>query len=188
MWTKLKNLILDILFPQFCLNCEKEGSLLCQDCESLLEISDFHKPFSTFYLKDLYFPCSFQNPLARALIQKFVGKPFIKELSKSLSALILAHFQLLDNKPDFTDFVLMPVPSNRKELKQRGYSPSQELAKELSKSFNIPVVSERESVKDKKILLVDSVYSLNCQLEECAKTLKESGAQEIIGITVARLN
>lgn len=186
MWTKLKNLTLDILFPKFCLNCEAEGSLLCQDCESLLEISGFHIPFSTLHLKDLYFPCSFQNPLAKALIQKFVNEPFIKELAKPLSALILAHFQLMDNKPDLTDFVLIPVPTNKKELKQRGYNPSQELVKELSKSFNVPITSE-ESAKDKKILLVDSIYSQNCPLEEYAKTLKESSVREIQAIVIARI-
>jgi len=38
MWKKF---FLDTIFPQFCLGCGKEGSIICEDCLSLIEISEF---------------------------------------------------------------------------------------------------------------------------------------------------
>ena len=41
-------------------------------------------------------------------------------------------------------------------------------------------------IKQKKIFLIDDVYTTGSTMEECAKTLKQSGAKEIWGIVVAR--
>jgi len=217
MWTEIKTLLLDILFPKFCLNCSREGDYLCDDCQALLEISGFHQKYGTANLKDLYFPLSYQNPLIQNLIQKFKYEPLIKELTKTLSSLIIAHFQLLDNKPDLTDFVLIPVPLSRKKLKWRGFNQAAEIGRELAQFFNLPLISgglikiketvaqvdladeeRRENVKDafrvqnkevvinKKIILVDDVYTTGSTMEECARILREAGALEIIGVVVAR--
>ena len=53
--------------------------------------------------------------LTAELIRRFGYEPFVKELVKPLSSLIIAHFQLMDNKPDFSDFILISVPQSKKE-------------------------------------------------------------------------
>ncbi|MDP2966932.1 MAG: ComF family protein [bacterium] len=152
MWIKIKNLILDILFPKFCFNCEKEGDYLCQDCQELLEISGFHRNYSTQNLDDLYFAVDYKNPLIKKLIQHFKYEPFVKKLAKSLSYLIITHFQLMDNKPNFlpqaqaqrasngADFILIPVPLDKKRLRWRGFNQAEELSKELAKFLKIPLI------------------------------------------------
>lgn len=122
MRIKIKSFILDLFFPKFCLGCQKEGNYLCQDCLATLEISQFRQKYSTKNLTDLYFALPYQNPLIKNLIQRFKYEPFIKELAKPLSSLIINHFQLLDKKPDFfypirdrgssngANFILIPVP------------------------------------------------------------------------------
>ena len=221
MLNKFINFILDLLFPKFCFNCQREGNYLCQDCRATLEISRFHLPYSTQNLKDLYFALPYQNPLVKNLIQKFKYEPFIKELAPTLSSLIIEHFQLLDNKPPFFggghDFILIPVPLEKRKLKRRGFNQAEEIAKELSSSLEIPLFSDcliktrgtipqtdlsaeaRKKnikgaflvrngilVKNKKILLVDDVYTTGSTMEEAARVLKEAGAKEIIGLAVAR--
>ena len=47
-------------------------------------------------------------------------------------------------------------------------------------------VFDIEAVEDRKILLVDDVFTTGYTLNECAKTLKKSGAAEVICITLAR--
>jgi len=153
MWIKIKNLILDILFPKFCFNCEKEGDYLCQDCQELLEISGFHRNYSTQNLDDLYFAVDYKNPLIKKLIKLFKYEPFVKELAKSLSHLIITHFQLMDNKPNFlhqsldqrafngADFILIPVPLDKKRLRWRGFNQAEELSKELDGFFKVPLIS-----------------------------------------------
>ena len=142
MRLNLKNFFLDILFPAFCLNCQKQGSYLCEDCCGMLEISGYHQIYQTSGIKDLYFAVNYQNPLIKNLIQQFKYEPFIKELAKSLSCLIINHFQLLNNKPVLSDFILIPVPLDKKRLKWRGFNQAEEVGKELYKFFNIPLISD----------------------------------------------
>ena len=40
-------------------------------------------------------------------------------------------------------------------------------------------------IKDKKVLLVDDVYTTGATANECAKILKENGAREVSVITIA---
>lgn len=166
---KIKKFLLDILFPKFCFSCGREGSYLCEDCQSILEISQYQyclckKPkrlpegrkcpkCQPKILSALYSALSYQNPLIKELIQKFKYNPFIKELAKPLASLIITHFQLLNNKPsqilacktwegksNFSNFILIPIPLNEKRLRWRGFNQATEISKELSKILEIPLV------------------------------------------------
>ena len=215
MWKKAGNFILEIIFPQFCFNCGIEGTYLCEDCKSILEITGFHQKYSAPNLKDLYFALSYNNHLSKKLIRRFKYEPFVKELAKPLSSLIIAHFQLMDNKPDFSGYSLVPIPLEKRKMKWRGFNQAEEIGKELAEFLKIPLVSDcliktretisqvelpedarKENVKGtfsvknrisgKKILLVDDVYTTGATMTECARVLRESGAKEIIGIAIAR--
>lgn len=212
-----KESILDMFFPKICLSCQKEGEYLCQDCRAMLDISGFHQKYKTPNLADLYYPLSYQNKFLQNLIKKFKYEPFVKELAKTLADLIIEHFQLLDQQPNFNDFILIPAPLARKRLKWRGYNQSEEIGKHLAEFFKIPLIADillktkttlpqaelaNEAriknitgvflikdpglIRGKKILLVDDVYTTGATMEECARTLKQSGAKEIIGIVIAR--
>ncbi len=230
MWKKTRDFIVNILFPCFCLNCGKEGDYLCQDCKSILEISEFHQKLQEKNLDDLYWALNYQRPLNKNLIQKFKYKPFIKELAKPLSCLIIDHFQLLATPPKFfekklrrvnsakfLDYILIPIPLYGRRLKWRGFNQAEEIAKELSYSLKIPLInnvlvkikktlpqvelSEKqrkenikgvfvcknaELIREKKILLIDDIYTTGSTMEECARVLKNAGSQEVIGIVLAR--
>ncbi|MFQ6049963.1 MAG: ComF family protein [Candidatus Paceibacterales bacterium] len=153
--SKLKNFLLDLFFPKFCFGCQREEVYLCEDCKSILDISAFHQKFQTKNLNDLYFATEYKNFLIRNLIQKFKYKPFVKELSISLSSLIIEHFQLLENPPPFfsrgLDFVLIPVPLGKRKLRWRGFNQAEEIAKVISKFLEIPLINnalkkERETL------------------------------------------
>jgi len=141
MLNKVKNFLLNLFYPKYCFLCQREGTYLCQDCLSTLEISGFHQKFSTENLSDLYFATSYQKPLIKNLIQSFKYKPFVKELTDNLSSLIIEHFQLLEKPPDFADFILIPVPMEKKKLKWRGFNQAEEIGKELSKFFRISLLN-----------------------------------------------
>jgi competence protein ComFC len=139
---KFKEFILDLIFPKFCLGCKKEGTFLCEDCFSILEISTTHQKFKGKNLADLYFPVDYENFLVKRLIQNFKYPPLIKELKKELAFLIISHFLLLDKKPDFSDFILVPIPLSKKKLKWRGFNQAEEIAKELAEFLKIPLISD----------------------------------------------
>ena len=217
MLTRTKKFITDFLFPQYCLNCQKEGNYLCEDCKAVIGISALHQKNSIGNLKNLYFAVNYQNPLIKNLIQQFKYKPFIKELAKTFSSLIIDHFKLIEKPPDISDSLLLPVPLFRKRLKWRGFNQAEEIGKELSKFLEISLITDcliktketrpqielsgkirkenvkgvfliknKELIKDRKIILIDDVYTTGATMVECAKVLKESGVKEIIGIVVAR--
>jgi len=126
------------------LNCQREGSFLCEDCQAILDISSSHQEFQTENLSDLYYPLEYKNPLIKNLIKRFKYEPFVKELAKDLASLIIAHFQLLDPPPNFGggDYVLLPVPLEKRKLKWRGFNQSEEIGKEISKFLNIPLIND----------------------------------------------
>ncbi len=175
MWKKIRDFIVNLLFPCFCLNCGKEGNYLCQDCESILEISEFHQKHQGKNLDDLYWAMNYQKPLNKNLIQKFKYKPFIKELAKPLSSLIIDHFQLLATEQNFSpdnNSVLIPVPLDRKRLKWRGFNQAKEIAKELSCFF--------------KISVVDNVLVKTKQTREQIELSKEQRKENIKGVFVCK--
>jgi len=152
-----KNFFLDLLFPKFCLGCQEEGDYLCQDCQATLEILEYQyclcksplrlpeagkcRRCLTKKLNGLYFALNYQSSFPKKLIHQFKYEPFAKGLAKPLASLIIAHFQLLANTPDFSNFIIIPIPLEEKRLKWRGFNQAEELAKELAKFLKIPLIS-----------------------------------------------
>ena len=58
--------------------------------------------------------------------------------------------------------------------------------KRMSNIKNAFTVSDKGMVKEKRILLVDDVYTTGATVNECAKTLLKSGAQHVDVLTLAR--
>jgi ComF family protein len=48
-------------------------------------------------------------------------------------------------------------------------------------------VRKQEEIMDKRLLLVDDVFTTGATVNECARVLKKSGAKEIIVLTLARV-
>jgi len=180
MWAKVKNFILDLLYPQFCFNCGREGSYLCEDCQSILGVLNTHQKHQTQNLKDLYFALPYQNLLIKNLIRKFKYQPFVKELAIPLTSLIITHFQLLDNKPNFfypvrdrkssngADYILIPVPLEKKKLKWRGFNQAEEIGKELAKFLKIPLI------KDALVKIKETLPQIELSEEERKENIKDA--------------
>lgn len=151
----MKNFLIEILFPKFCLICKKEGSFLCKDCFSLIEIHSFafcpvcQKRVLDFRtckeckrktnLSGLLFSTYYEkNKILKKLIDYFKYPPFVKDISKELSKIIISYLSLIEfNFPKNSLFV--PVPLSRKRKKWRGFNQAEEITKELSKFYNIPL-------------------------------------------------
>ena len=244
---KIKEFLLDLFFPKFCLGCQKEGVYLCDDCRALLDISEFDyclcdtKPLrlpttqltgkcsrcSDKKLSGLFSALPYkEKQLTKKLIYQFKYQPYLKDLAKTLASILIEHFVISGKNTNeiWDNGVLIPVPLDKKKLKSRGYNQSEELAKELSKVLQIPVISnslvkikstaaqmelskeQREKnlenafaikhpeslqtsevckLSNKKIFLVDDVYTTGSTMQECAKVLKENGVRQVWGICIA---
>lgn len=164
----IKNFILDLFFPKFCLGCSKEGTYLCQDCRSILDILEFQyclceknpqrvintgkcPKCKTKKLDGLYFAVSYHHPLVKDLILKFKYRPFAKELAKNLAQILEDHFLISGKNPkDFEDFLIVAIPLHKERENWRGFNQAEELAKELSLFFRIPLLKD-VLIKIKKV-------------------------------------
>ncbi len=163
---KFKNFLLDLFFPKFCLGCNKEGSYLCNDCRATLDICEFQYCLCSKSpirmgpeqkndgacdrcrnkkLSGLYFALPYkENALVKKLIRQFKYQPYIKDLAKTLAGILIEHLVISKKNTDeiWNNSVLIPVPLDKKKLRSRGYNQSEELARELSKIMQVPVISD----------------------------------------------
>ena len=232
-WLKtVEEFILDLLFPPSCISCGKQGTYLCYDCLSLIEIleyqycpvckkrilyPDYIRKTSKILpgtcktcktetsLDGLYAACPYQNRIVSRAIKLFER---IRELSDPLADLIIAHFEMSNQMPK--DFIVTYIPLLPREIKEQGFSRSELIALSLSEKLNLPFkkdvltkifpqtsfkenilkdtfkVKDEKRIKDKKILLVNDLYSTGSIMNECARALKEAGAKEVWGTVTAR--
>lgn len=236
---QVKNSVLELLFPSFCFGCSQEGTLLCYDCKSILEISEYNyclcsknplrlSPGASGKcsrcqdknLAGLYFSLPYkEKSLTRKLIHHFKYEPYIKTLAPFLTQIILEHFQLAQNTDPkiWENSAIIPVPMEISKQKDRGYNQSQVLGQLIGQALNVPEIpgnlvkikktepqmklkaQQREEslrgafavknpaqIANKKIFLIDDVYTTGSTMAECAKVLKEAGAKSVWGIAFAR--
>lgn len=56
----------------------------------------------------------------------------------------------------------------------------------LTNIKNAFLVQKNEIIKDKKIVLLDDIYTTGSTVNECSKVLKQAGAEEILVLTIAK--
>ena len=78
--------------------------------------------------------------------------------------------------------VLKSVLKRKKNTKDQTRLSPQEREKNVRGAF---VVTEPERINGKKIILVDDVITTGATLSECARMLKQAGAEKILGMTIA---
>lgn len=149
-WTKLKGIALDLFFPQKCLGCGKEGSLLCSSCcQSLPRIVPpicprCGRPQSggvicpacvswNSELDGIRSPLQFEGLVRRAIHDLKYNN--IRALSKPMSVILKEYLaeSLVPGE------VLVPVPLHPKRMRERGYNQSALLAYGLGKLAGLPV-------------------------------------------------
>lgn len=180
---QLKNLILDIFFPKICFGCQREGEYLCQDCKAILDFTrDFYclcqrpkkipkpgkcKNCQNKNLDGLYFPFNYQQSLIKNLIFHFKYEPhLVKELAKPLANLWKDYFLLLDEKINFSNFLVLPLPLEKSRLKWRGFNQSEELARYFCQNFNL------EMRNDVLIKVKKTKFQVNLDEKERRENIK----------------
>jgi competence protein ComFC len=151
--TKLKEIALNLLFPQWCVGCGKEGALICCSCyQSLPRIMPSlcprcGKPQPNGILcpscvnwqaeiDGIRSPFRFDGVIRQAIHQLKYRN--LRALAAPLAKLLNDY---LITNPTPRE-VLVPVPLHPKRLRERGYNQSNLLAHELGKLTNLPVVDD----------------------------------------------
>lgn len=212
---KIKNLILNILFPK---------SIEEIDIENMSEQYIFENIKEANEIKNENYKSLFQyrNKLMRKAIWsiKYNKNDIItKKFSKLLYDFIIENISDEMTFSNFNNPIIIPIPVHKNSLKERGYNQSEIIAKNiisfdnekifkiepnaLSKIKETPHQSKLKNkndrlknlkdcfyadekiVKNKNIILIDDVITTGTTMLEATKTLKKAGAKKVIGFSIA---
>jgi len=150
---KLKGVALNLLFPQWCVGCGKEGDFICYSCRQSLprimpplcprcgrpQPSGILCPSCVSWqaeIDGIRSPFRFDGVMRQAIHQLKYRN--LRALAQPLAKLLNNY---LGTNP-MPGEVLVPVPLHHKRLRERGYNQSSLLTKELGKLTNLPVVDD----------------------------------------------
>jgi len=152
---KLKDFVLDALFPWHCVFCLKENeNLICSDCLKMIPIfSDFYCPSCQKLLTSFKHRCSrktnlsalgavsyYENPILRKAIHTFKYQKIIKlkEVLTDLMIQFLKHSNFFSELLKEKDkIIILSVPLHKSKERKRGFNQADLLAQEISKYFEI---------------------------------------------------
>lgn len=186
--------MINFLFVKKCIICSKTGYDICENClEKSLEksVKNVENVHTLYYYKD---------ELRETFIKyKFRGK---KSYAKGLAKLFL---QKLDvNLNDFDIITFVPISKIR--IRERGFNQSELLCRCVCREFKIKPLSVLEAkngkrqstltkderkmnvldkfsckidVSNKKILVIDDVYTTGSTINEIIKVLENANAKSV---------
>jgi len=216
MWTnKLKDLILNTLFPIECLGCYQTGEIVCQKC--LDKIIVLNKWEANLYsLERIVTIFDYQQPLLKKILKSFKYSPYNLNVLKRLSLLFikcLKQSPLALNYLTKNKFILVPIPLSRQKLAKRGFNQAELIARELATAFNWPLKNVLKKTKNNpsqtnlsreqrklnvqnvfqvkeqlpaNIILIDDVLTTGATLKQAANVLQQAGAKKIWAIVLAQ--
>lgn len=204
---------IDVLYPKTCGMCNKiSNSYICNKCN--LKLKKLLK-LNTIYFKDKYFNSltylfKYEGIIREDLLQyKFWEKSY---LYKFFSEIILNNCNL-KNKYDIILPVPIHKKRNAKRGYNQSALIAKDIAKamkiEYSNSIlikltdNVPQstlnqsqriknvlgiynIKNAELIEEKRILLIDDIYTTGSTVNECAKILKQNGAEFIDVLVIAK--
>ena len=143
-------MILDLLFPKFCVSCRKEGSFLCEPCTK-----------SFVFLAPSCFVCKKRDLsgktcpecLTKTRIRKFFA-PFLYKNDVIRNAIHLYKYEgakefgdifggFIAEMLDFYEFgprqnmIFVPIPLHRSRERERGFNQSEIIAEFLARRFGV---------------------------------------------------
>lgn len=168
---KLKDAVLDILFPPICLNCRKaltnaednadlRGKFICEQCFNLIKINTaLFCPVCRARLAENKKIChrgasyllgavgNYNDPVLQNLIHYFKYKKF-ENLAPILNEMLVKYLKLINLK--LKNFVVVPIPLHPGRERERGFNQAKLLAEAAARHFNLPLADGLERIKNNK--------------------------------------
>ncbi len=158
MILRLKNSLLDFLFPPYCMGCKKEGTFLCQPCKTTLpllppvcieckQMSPVRPPLPAGHtckhckkntpISVFLSPFPYRHPLVSRCIHEFKYRR-IRSLSPVIADLLVSYLRYY-HTPVAPHTLIIPIPLHPRKERVRGFNQAMLLANELSKKLSLPI-------------------------------------------------
>lgn len=198
---KIKELILDILLPKYCIGCKREGQYICDNCELFLS----ETPNS---INNLFTVWEYEG-----IIEKAIWKIKYDGTFHIIDELVEKAFGKIElNLPQ--DTCITYVPMYKEKERHRGFNQAELIAKKIGEITERKVIKLLDKVRDNKsqvglspkerienvkdlfsfsgsfcpknVLLVDDFYVSGATIRECQGALRENGVKNIWGFALAK--
>jgi len=131
------NNLLDFVWPQFCLECNREGSLCCGFCLNDILLEDTKvitwPGKGKEYFGACYSCCDYQDKLVQKLIKNYKYS-YLENLANILTDILEKQSRRLALDKNTT---IVNVPLHKNKKKQRGFDQTELLAKKLAKRLSL---------------------------------------------------
>ncbi len=201
--------ILNFLFPDHCVGCKVAGNMLCAGCRGSLRPYPLILRRMPETLAEVRVGFVFEGVLRVAVHHLKYRK--LRRMAGPLAELLGP--QLVASLPEADAIIAVPLHPRR--LAQRGYNQAEELARELSRVWGVPLVqglirtrtTERQALLETKarsanvlgafewesgtppprrLILVDDVLTTGATMGACAEALLLAGSDLVYGVALAR--
>jgi competence protein ComFC len=153
----LSTLLLDLLFPQYCIACGSIGTVLCEQCLSAIPPHDpacivcgMRNKSGTLcslckqrapHITRVLWAAPYDSEPVHSAITKFkyhAIRALVRPLTACMVPPLKKHLQGANAR--ITEWVLVPVPLHRIKQRARGFNQAELLAKELAGLLSVPLV------------------------------------------------
>ncbi len=175
---KIKNFLLDIMFPIKCTGCQIKNEILCDNCIAKISLNDKELDEN---IKTIF---SYKDPIIKKVIWelKYHNKRYLGEkLGKLLYEYLLE--DISDIKMDISGRTLyiIPIPISRNKTKLRGYNQALMIAKGFCNSGGKAVFELKNEIIVKKVDTIPQAKITNKKMRlENVKNVFEIKNKEIL--------
>ena len=145
---KIKNFLLETLFPTKCLGCEEKNEILCNNCLVKISLAERETEDNILAVFD------YRDPIIKKAVWelKYHHKRYIGEkLGQLLYEFLLEEISDMRTIVSGRPILVIPVPISNKKIKLRGYNQSLFIAKGFCDASEVGVFELKKDIIFKKI-------------------------------------
>ncbi len=206
--------LLETLYPKQCLICgKKEKDAICSKCYNKLKIESKIDTYTNKSFEEHLYIFKYEGKIRQLIINyKFKEKAYLNEL---FAKIILKNEKICRKIKKYGIIIPVPIHKKRKNergynqseliarklakslklelvtdslIKQKNTLPQSTLSKKqrIENTKQVYKIQNRQKIENKKIILLDDIYTTGATTEECSKILKQNGAKQILVLTIAK--